>query len=152
MQHSMLFFIHHFEVPAFTLHPPDAGRHPEAEEPRIDHMYEDFLPNADHGEPSDYESEPSEDESGGWDSENQANSPRQLGLAEVPNERTTERSITRSEHSVSAHGIEAFSAQECGSGDPSIMVSGNANQRSLGSNLQHSRLHGLSVSSDDVDV
>lgn len=155
----MLFFIHHFEVPAFTLHDPNAGPHPEAEEPEGENIYENFQQNAGHQEPSEEESELSETESEGLDSENRVNSPRQLHVVEVQDYRTTERSVTRSEQPVSTHEMGLFSAQECGSDDPSIMVSGNSNERPLRSNLQHIHVHtrlqtfhSLNMSIDDDDV
>ena len=128
----MLFFMHHLEIPAFTL--PHAVQHPRAGEPQIE---EEHHQNPARADPAGRDHAEIEEQMGDL-----ASSPRQLdqaGLHYRSIERSTD-SLTTSEHSINR--IQPFSTQECSAGGPSVLVSGNVNQLPPGSTSRppHSRL------------
>ena len=128
----MLFFMHHLEMPAFTL--PHAVQHPRAGAPQIEEEHHQNLARED---PADHDDVEIDEQMG-----DQASSPRQLdqaGLHYRSIERNTD-SLTTSEQSINR--IQSFSTEECSTGGPSVLVSGNVNQLPVGSTSRppHNRL------------
>ena len=124
MQHIMLFFMHHLEIPAFTL--PHAVQHLRAGEPQI---WEENHQNLIREDQAGHDHVEIEEQMG-----DQESSPRQLdqpGLHHRSIDRSTDSQTAR-EHSINR--IQPFSTQECSADGPSVLVSGNVNQLPLRSN------------------